>query len=208
MNTPNVRTLIRRETVQFTVACLGRRIAEDYRDRDLVLVGILKGALFFLADLARAIPLPMQIGFLGVSSYGAATETSGVVRITCDLDIDIEGRDILVVEDIVDSGLSLEFLLRHLAGRRPRSLKVCALLDKPSRRRVQVPVHYTGFTIEDLFVVGYGLDLDQKYRNLPYIGYLEETANASRETSPSPMAEGYAAGLPLPLPREREGEGG
>ena len=174
MNTPGVRTLIRPETLQFIVACLGRRIAEDYRDRDLVLIGILKGSVFFLADLARAISLPLEIGFLGVSSYGAGTETSGVVRITCDIDIDIEDRDILIVEDIVDSGLTLDHLLRALSQRRPRSLKVCALLDKPSRRRVQVPVHYIGITIEDLFVVGYGLDLDQRYRNLPCIAVLEE----------------------------------
>ena len=169
-----VRTLISPETLRFVVTCLGRRITEDYRDRDLVLVGILKGSVFFLADLARAVSIPLEIGFLGVSSYGSGTETSGVLRVTCDLDLDIEGRDVLVVEDIVDTGLTLDHLLRALSGRRPRSLKVCALLDKPSRRRVPVPIHYPGLTIEDLFVVGYGLDLDQKYRNLPYIGVLED----------------------------------
>lgn len=171
---PRVNVLIQPEAIQAAVRLLGRQIGEDYRERELVLVGVLKGSLFFLADLARAIPLQMEIGFLMVSSYGASRETSGEVRIDCDLDLRIENRDVLVVEDIVDTGLTLAELLRHLTLRRPRSLRVCALLDKPANRRVPVPIHYTGFSIEDRFVVGYGLDLDQKYRNLPYIGYLED----------------------------------
>jgi hypoxanthine phosphoribosyltransferase len=172
LNLPVIRILIGPEELQAGVARLGRQITEDYREKDLVLVGILKGSVFFLADLARAIPLPLEVGFMGISSYGAATETSGVVRVTQDLDIRVEGRDILIVEDIVDSGLTLNRLLSLLSARDPRSLRVCALLDKPARRRAGVPLAYVGFPIEDAFVVGYGLDLDQKYRNLPYIGVI------------------------------------
>ncbi len=168
------RILIGPEELQSAVARLGRQITSDYRERDLVLIGILKGSVFFLSDLARAVSLPLEIGFIGLSSYGAATETSGAVRITHDLDTSIEGRDALIVEDIVDSGLTLDYLLRLLSARRPRSLGVCALLDKPARRRADVPLAYVGFTVEDAFVVGYGLDLDQKYRNLPYIGIIND----------------------------------
>lgn len=174
MKIPISRILIGPEELQSAVARLGRQITSDYRERDLVLVGILKGSVFFLADLARAISLPLEIGFIGLSSYGAATETSGAVRITHDLDASIEGRDALIVEDIVDSGLTLDYLLRLLSARRPRSLSVCALLDKPARRRADVSLAYVGFTVEDAFVVGYGLDLDQKYRNLPYIGVINK----------------------------------
>ena len=174
MAPPVSRILISPEALQAGVARLGRQITSDYRERDLVLVGILKGALFFLADLARAVSLPLEIGFIGLSSYGASTETSGAVRITHPLDTRIEGRDVLIVEDIVDSGLTLDHLLRLLSAQRPRSLNACALLHKPARRRVSVPLPYVGFTIEDVFVVGYGLDLDQKYRNLPYIGVIEK----------------------------------
>lgn len=168
-----VRTLISPETLRFVVTCLGRRITEDYRDRDLVLVGILKGSVFFLADLARAVSIPLEIGFLGVSSYGSGTETSGVLRVTCDLDLDIEGRDVLIVEDIVDTGLTLHYLQDILRARRPRSLRTACLLNKPSRRKVDVKLEYVGFTIEDTFVVGYGLDYAEHYRNLPYIGAMD-----------------------------------
>lgn len=169
---------------------LGARISADFRaggalqpadpnagderptgwtERPLVLVGVLKGALFFLADLSREISVPIEIECMSVASYGKSTRSSGVVRILKDLDRDISGADVLLVEDIVDTGLTLEYLLRTLETRRPRSLKVCSLLDKPARRVVDVPIDYVGFSIPDEFVVGYGLDYDQRYRNLPYI---------------------------------------
>ncbi|MCE2438665.1 MAG: hypoxanthine phosphoribosyltransferase [Candidatus Latescibacteria bacterium] len=140
--------------------------------RPFILLGILKGALFFLADLSREISVVAEIEYMSVASYGKSTQSSGVVRILKDLDRDIDGADVLLVEDIVDTGLTLEYLLRILASRRPRSLKVCSLLNKPARRVVDVPVDYVGFTIPDEFVVGYGLDYDQRYRNLPYIAAL------------------------------------
>ena len=141
-------------------------------ERPFILLGVLKGALFFLADLSREISVVAEIEYMSVASYGKSTQSSGVVRILKDLDRDIDGADVLLVEDIVDTGLTLEYLLRILASRRPRSLKVCSLLNKPARRVVDVPVDYVGFTIPDEFVVGYGLDYDQRYRNLPYIAAL------------------------------------
>ena len=144
----------------------------DGTERPFILLGILKGALFFLADLSREISVVAEIEYMSVASYGKSTQSSGVVRILKDLDRDIDGADVLLVEDIVDTGLTLEYLLRILASRRPRSLKVCSLLNKPARRVVDVPVDYVGFTIPDEFVVGYGLDYDQRYRNLPYIAAL------------------------------------
>jgi hypoxanthine phosphoribosyltransferase len=153
---------------------LGQQIAEDYRGRHLVLVPILKGSFLFAADLARAIDLhDLRVDFLGLRSYGAGTETSGVVQITYDLTAPIADQDVLIVEDIVDTGLSMRYLLDNLATRHPRSVKLCALLHKPSRTRAKVPIDYLGFTIEDRFVVGYGLDHAEKYRNLPYIGVIE-----------------------------------
>lgn len=146
--------------------------AADDAEQPLILLGVLKGALFFLADLSREISVPAEIETISVASYGKSTKSSGVVRILKDLDRDIAGADVLVVEDIVDTGLTLEYLLRVLATRRPRSLKVCSLLNKPARRVVDVTVDYVGFTIPDEFVVGYGLDYDQRYRNLPYIAAL------------------------------------
>ena len=167
-----LEVLLDEETIAARVQELGRRITEDYEGASLTLVAVLKGAFVFLADLVRSIDLPLTVDFLGLSSYGDKTETSGVVRITNDLTQPIKRRDVLVVEDIVDSGLTMKFLLENLETRLPASLKVCAFLDKPARRRVQVRVDYTGFEIEDRFVVGYGLDYAGRYRNLPYLGVL------------------------------------
>ena len=152
---------------------LGAAISADYRDVPLVVVVVLKGSFVFAADLVRAIDAPLEVDFLGVRSYGDATETSGIVQITSDLTRSIEGRDVLIVEDIVDTGLTLRFLLDNLRTREPRSLKLAALLHKPSRTRAVVPIDYLGFTIPDVFVVGYGLDAAQRYRNLPYVGKLQ-----------------------------------
>jgi len=152
---------------------LGKRITEDYRDKNPVCIGVLKGSFMFMADLMRAIDLPCQVEFMAVSSYGNKSETTGAVRITQDLDMDIEGRHAIIVEDILDSGLTLNYLINYLKGRNPASVEICTLLDKPERRRAQVLPKYTGFTIPDAFVVGYGLDFAQSYRNLPYIGVLK-----------------------------------
>lgn len=167
------QVLLEQEAIAARVSELGRAISADYTDKSLVIVVILKGSFVFAADLVRAIDLPLEVDFLGVRSYGDATETSGIVQITSDLTRSIEGRDVLLVEDIVDTGLTLKFLLENLRTRDPRSLKLAALLHKPSRTRVQVAIDYLGFTIPDVFVVGYGLDAAQKYRNLPYVGQLE-----------------------------------
>ncbi len=166
-------TMISEAEIAKRVKELGEQIAADYRGKNLVLVAVLKGSFVFTADLSRAIDLPMRIEFLGVRSYGEGTTTSGVVQITQDLSRPIEGEDILIVEDIVDTGLTIAHLLDLFRTRRPNSIKVCALLHKPSRTRIQVPVDYLGFTIEDKFVVGYGLDWGEKYRNLPSISVVE-----------------------------------
>ena len=158
---------------------LGAQLSRDYAGRDLLLVCVLKGAIFFLADLMRAIDLPLELDFMAISSYGAATDTSGVVRILKDLDASIAGRDVLIVEDIIDSGLTLSYLVRTLEARRPASLEICALLTKPSRRQMEVPVRYVGFEIPDRFVIGYGLDYGERYRNLPYLGVLAGEAGGS-----------------------------
>ena len=157
------------------VAELGEQISRDYADRSLLLVGVLKGAVFFLSDLMRYIDIPVEVDFMAVASYGSATDSSGVVRILKDLDVAIEGRDVLIVEDIVDSGLTLQYLLRNLGSRNPRSLEVCALLTKPARRKVELPSRYVGFEIPDRFVVGYGLDHEERYRNLPFVAVLESS---------------------------------
>lgn len=164
--------LLKPEELQGKIAELGAAISRDYAGKDLLLVGVLKGAVVFLSDLLRGISIPVALDFMAVSSYGAATKSSGVVRIQKDLEESIEGRHVLVVEDIVDTGLTLHYMLDNLASRHPASLKVCALLDKPNRRQVEVSVDYIGFHIPDKFVVGYGLDYAEKYRNLPYIGVL------------------------------------
>ncbi len=164
--------LVTAEALQRRVAELGRQITADYEGRPLLLIGVLKGAVFFLSDLMRYIEAPVEVDFMAVASYGSATDSSGVVRILKDLDASIEGRDVLIVEDIVDSGLTLQYLLRNLGSRNPASLEVCALLTKPDRRKVDLPTRYVGFEIPDTFVVGYGLDYDERHRNLPYVAVL------------------------------------
>jgi hypoxanthine phosphoribosyltransferase len=165
--------LISEDEIRAKVRELGGLISADYAGRSVTLVSVLKGSLPFMADLMRAIDAPVQIDLMEVSSYGGATtETSGLVRIMKDLSSSISGRDVLIVEDIIDTGLTLNYLLRYLRGKNPASLKICALLDKPARRLVEIPIDYTGFTIPDEFVVGYGLDFGEFYRNLPFIGVL------------------------------------
>ena len=164
--------LIDEETLHGRIAELGTQISDDYRGQDLLLIGVLKGAIFFMADLMRSIDIPCEVDFMAISSYGAGTDSSGVVRILKDLEINISGRDVLVVEDIIDSGLTLSYLRRTLGARKPASLEICALLTKPERREVEVPVRYVGFEIPNRFVIGYGLDFAERYRNLPYIGVL------------------------------------
>ncbi|HZT15957.1 MAG TPA: hypoxanthine phosphoribosyltransferase [Gaiellaceae bacterium] len=164
--------LIDEERLQERIRELGREVSADYAGRDLLLVGVLKGAVFFMADLMRSLTVPCEIDFMAISSYGASTDSSGVVRILKDLDIDIVGRHVLVVEDIIDSGLTLSYLLRNLESRAPATLEICALLTKPARREIEVPVRYVGFEIPNKFVIGYGLDFAERYRNLPYVGVL------------------------------------
>ncbi len=165
--------LVDEETLRNRVAELGEEVSRDYAGRDLLLIGVLKGAVFFMADLMRSITVPCEIDFMAISSYGAQTDSSGVVRILKDLDINIEGREVLVVEDIIDSGLTLSYLMRNLEARQPASLEVCALMTKPERREIDVPVRYIGFEIPNRFVIGYGLDFAERYRNLPYVGVLD-----------------------------------
>jgi hypoxanthine phosphoribosyltransferase len=172
------KVLISSEEIQTKLAEMGERITQDYAGRTLLLVGVLKGAFVVMADLARYIRLPLEFDFMAVSSYGAATKTSGVVRILKDLDHDLEGLDVLVVEDIVDSGLTLKYLLKNLAGRKPATLEVAALLRKEGIQQVPLDVRYMGFDIPNEFVVGYGLDFAERYRNLPYIATLKPSAYA------------------------------
>jgi hypoxanthine phosphoribosyltransferase len=166
--------LIEPDALQERVAALGREVSADYASRDLLLIGVLKGAVFFMADLMRHVTVPCEVDFMAISSYGASTDSSGVVRILKDLDINIEGRHVLVVEDIIDSGLTLSYLVRNLEARGPASLEICALLTKPDRREMDVPVRYIGFEIPDRFVIGYGLDFAERYRNLPYVAVLSD----------------------------------
>ncbi len=165
--------LIEEDRLRSRVIELGEEISADYAGRDLLLIGVLKGAVFFMADLMRTLGIPCEIDFMAISSYGAQTDSSGVVRILKDLDINIEERNVLVVEDIIDSGLTLSYLMRNLEARNPATLEVCALLTKPDRREIDVPVRYIGFEIPNRFVVGYGLDFAERYRNLPYVGVLD-----------------------------------
>ena len=173
--------LVDEAALQARVAELGAEISADYRDRDLLLIGVLKGAIFFMADLMRQIDLPCEVDFMAISSYGAGVDSSGVVRILKDLDVSVEGRNVLVVEDIVDSGLTLSYLLRNLEARDPASLEVCALLTKPERRENDVECRYVGFEIPNRFVIGYGLDFAERYRNLPYVGVLRDELVAQAE---------------------------
>ena len=172
-----VRTLYDRAAIEKRVTEMGAEITRDYRGRSLVLLCVLKGSFVFAADLARAIDLPLRIEFLGVQSYGDNTSSSGVVQITQDLTKPIDGEDVLIVEDIVDTGLTLDYIIQTLKTRGPASLKVCSLLHKPARSKKDVSVEYLGFTIDDVFVVGYGLDWAQKYRNMPEIGVVIDPEN-------------------------------
>ena len=169
----DVDVMIDAATVSARVRELGKQITADYKGKDLTLIGILKGSVFFTTDLARAIDLPLTVEFLGVSSYQGGTETTGEVRITSDLTKPMAGKHLLIVEDIIDTGLTMKFLLENLQARHPASLKICTLLEKPSRARAKVPIDYKGFVIEDKFVVGYGLDFDEKFRNLEFIGVMK-----------------------------------
>ena len=170
------KILVQQDDLAHRVRELGAEISRDYADRDLLLIGVLKGAVFFLSDLMRHIDVPCELDFMAVASYGSSTDSSGVVRILKDLDANIEGREVLIVEDIVDSGLTLSYLLRTLNARNPASLEVCALLTKPERRKVELPIRYVGFEIPNRFAIGYGLDHAERYRNLPYVAVLADPA--------------------------------
>ncbi len=167
-----------RECIQARVADLAQQLSADYAGRDLLVVGILKGAVFFTADLVRELSIPVKFDFMAVSSYGSATHSSGVVRITKDLDVAVDGRHVLLVEDVIDSGRTLRYLMRNLAARDPASLEVCALLAKPAAEQLDPPARYVGFTLPDVFVVGYGLDVDERHRELPYIVAYDDVAGS------------------------------
>ena len=167
------RVLLSEKQLAERIVEMGREITADYAGKEILMIGVLRGAVLFMADLARAIKVPVAIDFMAVSSYGAGTSSSGVVRILKDLDENVEGKHVLVVEDIIDSGLTLNYLIDNLKSRQPASIKICTLLNKPERRKVDVDIAYNGFTIPDHFVVGYGLDYAEKYRNLPFIGILK-----------------------------------
>jgi hypoxanthine phosphoribosyltransferase len=164
--------LLSEQQLRQRIAELGAQLAADYAGRTPILVSVLKGSIIFLADLIRSTPIPLSLDLMEVSSYGSGTETSGQVRILKDLSSSIEGRDVVVVEDIIDTGLTLNYLLRYLGERHPSSIRICCLLDKPARRLADIEIAYRGFTIPDRFVVGYGLDYDERYRNLPFVGVL------------------------------------
>lgn len=166
--------LVTEEEIRVKVEELGKKITEEYRGRSLILVGVLKGANVFMSDLMRKIDMGIEIDFISVSSYGSSTESSGVVRILKDLDTEIQGKDVVIVEDIIDSGLTLNYLVGNFKSRKPASVKICTLLDKPERRKVDIKIDYRGFVIPDEFIVGYGIDYAEGYRNLPYIASLKE----------------------------------
>ena len=166
--------LVQQDELAHRVQQLGLEVSRDYAGRDLLLVGVLKGAIFFVSDLMRELEIPCEVDFMAVASYGSSTDSSGVVRILKDLDASIEGREVLIVEDIVDSGLTLSYLVRNLRARNPKTLEICALLTKPERRKVDLPIRYVGFEIPNRFAIGYGLDHAERYRNLPYVAALEE----------------------------------
>ena len=167
------RVLMSEDELKAIVDNMGKQISEDYKDKDLLLVSVLKGSVVFMADLMRAITIPCNIDFMAVSSYGSGTKTSGVVKIQKDLDLNLEGYDLLIVEDILDSGRTLSSLMEILSTRKPKSIEICTLFDKPERREADVYAKYIGATVPDAFIVGYGLDYDEKYRNLPYVGILK-----------------------------------
>jgi len=174
MNNGIKSVLIAEDVLQAKVAELGAKITKDYKGKDLLLVCVLKGAAIFVSDLMRHIDLPLDIDFMAISSYGSNTKSTGVVRILKDLNASIEGRHVLIVEDIIDSGLTLSYMVENLKSRGPKSVEVCTILDKPDRRTIPLDIKYTGFQVPDEFVVGYGLDYAEKYRNLPYIAILME----------------------------------
>lgn len=174
------RPIVTQEEMRSRIRELGRQITADYANKDLILVGVLKGAYAFYADLARAIRIPLRVDFLVVTSYGSKPKSSGRVKMVTDLTEDIAGRDVLLVEDIVDSGLTVQYLIKTLSKRKPKSIRVCALLSKPERRIVDIPIHYVGFQIPNKYVVGYGLDYQQKYRNLPYLAVLDKVDDAGQ----------------------------
>jgi hypoxanthine phosphoribosyltransferase len=169
--------LVQADELQHRIKEMAAEVSRDYEGKDLLLIGVLKGAVFFLADLMRHLDIPCEVDFMAVASYGSTTDSSGVVRILKDLDAPLEGRDVLIVEDIVDSGLTLQYLMRTLEARGPASLEVCALLTKPERRKVEMPARYVGFEIPDKFAIGYGLDYAERYRNLPYVAALTGIAD-------------------------------
>jgi hypoxanthine phosphoribosyltransferase len=169
--------LVQADDLQHRITEMAAEVSRDYAGRDLLLIGVLKGAVFFLADLMRQLAIPCEVDFMAVASYGSSTDSSGVVRILKDLDAPLEGRNVLIVEDIVDSGLTLQYLMRTLQARGPASIEVCALLTKPERRKVDAPARYVGFEIPDKFAIGYGLDYAERYRNLPYVATLTGIAD-------------------------------
>jgi hypoxanthine phosphoribosyltransferase len=188
------KILVQQDELAHRVQELGREISADYAGRELFLVGVLKGAMFFLSDLMRHLEVPCEVDFMAVASYGSSTDSSGVVRILKDLDASIEGRDVLIVEDIVDSGLTLQYLLRTLSARNPGSLEVCALLTKPERRKVELPIRYVGFEIPNSFAIGYGLDHAERYRNLPYVAVLRDPIEkTARKVDENRKGRGYPA---------------
>lgn len=172
MNVSN--TLISQKEIEAKVIELAKKIEKDYENQELLVVGVLKGAFVFVSDLVRNINLDLSIDFMAVSSYGMSTQSSGVVKINKDIDMDITGKNVIIVEDIIDTGLTLKYIKEYLSGKNAKSVRICTLLDKPSRRKCDVEVDYIGFEIEDLFIVGYGIDCKEKYRNLPYIAYVQE----------------------------------
>jgi hypoxanthine phosphoribosyltransferase len=169
--------LVQADELQHRIKQMAAEVSRDYKGRDLLLIGVLKGAVFFLSDLMRELDIPCEVDFMAVASYGSSTDSSGVVRILKDLDAPLEGRNVLIVEDIVDSGLTLQYLMRTLQARGPASIEVCALLTKPERRKVDTPARYVGFEIPDKFAIGYGLDYAERYRNLPYVATLRGIAD-------------------------------
>jgi len=168
------KILYSREELEIKIKDMGEKISIDYKGKDLVLIGVLKGSVMFMAELMKSISIPCSMDFMAVSSYGNSTTTSGVVRILKDLDDEIEGKHVLIIEDIIDSGTTLKYLMEYLRGRKPSSVEIACLLNKPERRRVELNARYIGFNVPDYFLVGFGLDFAQKYRNLPYIGILKE----------------------------------
>ncbi|MCB2290997.1 hypoxanthine phosphoribosyltransferase [Clostridium sp. CS001] len=174
MNNDIKEVLYNEDELRDKVRQMGAKISKDYLGKELIIIGVLKGSVIFMSDLLKEITIPCKMDFMAVSSYGNSTETSGVVRILKDLDFEIQGKDILIVEDIIDSGVTLKYLMKYLSGRKPNSLEIVCLLNKPDRRKADIDVKYLGYDVPDYFLVGYGLDFAEKYRNLPYVGILKE----------------------------------